>query len=313
MGITANERVQPEASLSWRMKFLHGIHNVRDFRWAAAACLALTLLAVTRTAQAQTTDHQPLLRALNELRQQGCDRHPGTATALRENAQLSTAATGIANGRALEGALRAVGYRASRAAQITLNGYNGTAALARGVMDVSCKDMRYGELMEVGLYQRGTQTWLIFAAPFAAPDAAQADDVQAQVLALVNEARARPRQCGKAPFGSASPLRWNATLQSISAAHAADMARYSYFEHTGRDGSHVSDRASRAGYPWRAIGENIAAGQMTADVVVQGWLKSPGHCANIMSTDFSEMGAAFAVNPKSSGGIYWVQVFGTPR
>ena len=52
---------------------------------------------------------------------------------------------------------------------------------------------------------------------------------------------------------------------------------------------------------------------MTADVAVQGWLKSPGHCANIMSPDFSEMGAAFAVNPKSSAGIYWVQVLGAAR
>lgn len=292
---------------------IFGTMKACHLRPVTVGCLALAMLTGIGHAQPTATDHQPLLRALNELRQRGCDGRPGPATALRENARLSDAAARIASGRALEGALQAAGYRASRAAQITLNGYNGAAALARGVMAASCKDMRQDDMAEVGIHQRGTQTWLVLASPFAPPDAAQADDVQAQVLALVNDARARPRQCDRAPFGAARPLRWSAPLQSISAAHATDMARYSYFEHTGRDGSRVSDRASRAGYPWRAIGENIAAGQMTAEVTVQGWLKSPGHCANIMSPDFNEMGAAFAVNSASSAGIYWVQVFGTPR
>lgn len=147
----------------------------------------------------------------------------------------------------------------------------------------------------------------------AATGPALDDKAQAQVLALVNEARTQPRLCGTAPFGAARPLRLNSALQEVSATHAADMANHGYFEHTGRDGSRVSDRASRAGYDWRAIGENIASGQTTAAMAVQGWLKSPGHCANIMSPDFSEMGAAFAVNSKSSAGIYWVQVFGSAR
>ena len=279
--------------------------------------LALAVLAVLATglvhAQPTAPEHQPLLRALNELRQRGCDGRPAPAQALRENARLSNAAARIANGSQLDGALQAADYRATRAAQITLRGYNGAAALAQGAMAASCSEMSQDELSEVGFYQRGTQTWLVLAAPFSPPGTAQAGDVQAQVLALVNEARARPRRCGSESFSAARPLRFNATLQGVSAAHAADMARYSYFEHLGRDGSRVSERASRAGYPWRAIGENIAAGQMTADVAVQGWLKSPGHCANIMSPDFSEMGAAFAVNPKSSAGIYWVQVLGATR
>ena len=171
----------------------------------------------------------------------------------------------------------------------------------------------HGELTEAGFYQRGTQTWLVLAAPFTPPQAAQAGDVQARVLALVNEARARPRRCGAASFAAARPVRWSATLQEAAAGHAADMARHSYFSHTGRDGSNVDDRASRAGYAWLAIGENIAAGQMQADAAVQGWLNSPGHCANLMAPVYTDMGAAFAVNNASSAGIYWVQVFGTAR
>jgi uncharacterized protein YkwD len=136
--------------------------------------------------------------------------------------------------------------------------------------------------------------------------------VQTRVLALVNEARARPRRCGSEAFAAARPVRLNATLQAVATAHARDMARHSYFSHTGRDGSHVNDRASRAGYPWRAIAENIAAGQVQAEAAVQGWINSPDHCATLMAPVYTEMGTAFAVN-SSSAGIYWVQVFGTAR
>jgi uncharacterized protein YkwD len=52
---------------------------------------------------------------------------------------------------------------------------------------------------------------------------------------------------------------------------------------------------------------------MSADRAVQGWLDSPGHCANIMAPNYGEMGAAFAVNPQSKPGVYWVQVFGAGR
>jgi uncharacterized protein YkwD len=72
----------------------------------------------------------------------------------------------------------------------------------------------------------------------------------------------------------------------------------------------VQGRHGAAAQPRRTFQENIAAGQMTADTVVQGWINSPGHCANIMSPAFSEMGAAFVVNNQSSQGIYWAQVFG---
>lgn len=304
---------------------MHRYHGLMEFAgtvvkahgtWrSAAGCLALAMLAVTGQAHAQASapDHQPLLRALNAARQQGCEGRPGPAAPLRENTRLSGAAALIAGGSKLDDALKAAGYRAVRAAQITLRGYSGAAALAQGAVGGSCSTVTQGDLAEAGFHQRGTQTWMVLAAPFSPPAAAQAGEVQAQVLAGVNEARARPRRCGNDSFATARPLRLNATLHGIANAHAADMARHGYFSHTGRDGSRVAERASRADYPWRAIGENIAAGQMQADAAVQGWLNSPGHCANIMSPDFNEMGAAFAVNNKSSAGIYWVQVFGAAR
>jgi uncharacterized protein YkwD len=254
-----------------------------------------------------------LLGALNTLRQQGCTKGDRPVKPLRENAELSRAASLIAGGRKLEDALKASGYRAVRAAQISVRGAAGAAALARSTLGKSCATALHGELAEAGFYQRGTQTWVVLAAPFSPPQAAQAGNVQARILALVNEARAQPRRCGAESFAAVHPLRWSNTLQEAAAGHAADMARHSYFSHTGRDGSNVTDRASRAGYAWRAVGENIAAGQMQADAAVQGWLNSPGHCANLMAPAYTEMGAAFAVNTNSSAGIYWVQVFGATR
>jgi uncharacterized protein YkwD len=91
------------------------------------------------------------------------------------------------------------------------------------------------------------------------------------------------------------------------------MARLDQIEHKARDGSSVGDRVSRTGYERRLVGENLAGGPSTAAEVVQGWLDSPPHCANIMDSRFLDMGVAYAVNPRSRFGVYWVQVFAAPR
>ena len=96
-------------------------------------------------------------------------------------------------------------------------------------------------------------------------------------------------------------------------AHATDMARHSLFEHRGSDGSQPSDRATRAGYRWRTVAENIAAGARDAKTVVQGWLDSPGHCVNIMGPQYTEMGVAFVHVPTEEPDTYWTQVFAAPQ
>lgn len=293
------------------MKFF-SIRTGARSRWASAMA-SLVLVTLASSAPANAQDHAPLLRALNAARLQGCGEKPGTKIALREDARLSAAAARIAAGRQLEQALQDSDYRALRATQIALGGYTGAAAQVRGAIERSCSAIINSELTEAGFHQRGKQTWIVLAAPFSPPAAAQGHQVQARVLALVNDARARPRRCGNESFAATRPLQLSAALQAIAAGHAADMAQHSYFDHAGRDGQRVDGRATRAGYPWRNIGENIAGGQMNADTVVQGWLASPGHCANIMSPAYAEMGVAFAVNNQSTSGIYWVQVFGTMK
>lgn len=80
----------------------------------------------------------------------------------------------------------------------------------------------------------------------------------------------------------------------FAVALSLDMAINQLFSHTGSDGSTHGERITREGYDWRTYGENIAVGYPTVSDVMQGWLGSEGHCRNIMTPDFAEIGAAFA-------------------
>ena len=90
------------------------------------------------------------------------------------------------------------------------------------------------------------------------------------------------------------------------------MIRRDELSHAGADGSTPGERALQAGYRWRVIGENIAAGPDSAQQVVAGWLASPEHCANIMDIRFTEMGVAFEIDWRRASGIYWAQELGRP-
>lgn len=107
------------------------------------------------------------------------------------------------------------------------------------------------------------------------------------------------------------PLTAHARLSAIAQTHSEDMVRRSFFSHRNPDGKQVWHRATAMGYPYRKIAENIAAGQRSAAEVVQGWMDSPGHRANILDGELTQIGVGYA-----EGGRYgttWTQVFGTPR
>ena len=76
--------------------------------------------------------------------------------------------------------------------------------------------------------------------------------------------------CGERHFTAAPALKWSAALFEAARAHSQDMARQRYFSHTGKDGREVEERAVRAGYRWRGIGENIAAGQASPEEAMAG-------------------------------------------
>ncbi|MDO5692035.1 MAG: CAP domain-containing protein [Pseudomonadota bacterium] len=131
-----------------------------------------------------------------------------------------------------------------------------------------------------------------------------------QALALVNSVRAQARKCGDQTFAAAPPLVWNQVLAQIAQAHSQDMATHDYFSHTGRDGSRPSQRAQAAGYNSTYIGENISAGRATMQAAMDGWLASPGHCANIMNPAYKDYGIGAGSSRTSRYGTYHTQVFG---
>ncbi|WP_183325728.1 CAP domain-containing protein [Halomonas cerina] len=146
-------------------------------------------------------------------------------------------------------------------------------------------------------------------------DNCELTDRKREMLSLINEARSQARQCGDQSFAAVKPLTWNCTLEEAAEAHSQDMAENDYFSHTGPDGVGIQQRVSSRGYVWRAVGENIAAGQASIAAVVEGWLESPSHCGNIMNDAFTEMGMAKS-KPGESGSVYrsyWTQVLAQPR
>lgn len=284
---------------------------------AAAVGLTLLVMSVWSTVEqlrpGPPPDNQSVLTALNVVRNRGCGAESGGASALRHDPRLSAAALHAADGLTIDEALREAQYRPASATMVKVQGHKGTQALVRSIVKDSCPTLMQAAFQDYGFHARGNDAWIAFAAPFETPADNQIGEVRARVLSLVNAARGQARQCGSQRFEAAGPVRLDAQLNWAAKTHADDMASQSYLSHTGRDGRDVSQRAIEAGYIWRTIGENIASGQMQADVAVQGWIDSPSHCVNLMQASYTEMGLAFAVNPKSEGGIYWVQVFGRPK
>ncbi len=134
-------------------------------------------------------------------------------------------------------------------------------------------------------------------------------DFAASALARINQVRAAGATCGtRGSFAPALPLRWNGLLTQAAASHSADMAAKDYFSHTSADGRSMADRVNATGYAWSSLGENIAAGYATVDSVIDGWMRSDGHCANLMNPAFDEVGLACAAAAAGGRyGHYWTQ------
>jgi uncharacterized protein YkwD len=272
---------------------------------AFMCCLAV--LAEPATARGSVLDN------INDVRESGCGGKRGVDTPLRSNRKLDAVARNVARGKRLKDALSDAGYRALHSSVMSMSGAKDNADVARMLGQRACTELRNPAVREIGLETRGDRVWVVFAAPFEADALKNESRVRARVLELANEARSRARRCGWRQFPAAAPLALESRLTEAARTQARDMAKHNTLDHTGSDGSTPDQRVSRAGYKWRAAGENIASGPTTPEEVMEGWLASPGHCENIMSPRFKEMGIAWVVDPKSESGVYWAQVFGTRK
>jgi len=122
-------------------------------------------------------------------------------------------------------------------------------------------------------------------------------DVQ-QILGLVNQRRAE---------AGLKPLRIQPQLQQAAQKYADQMAGASSFSHTGTDGSTPFSRMAAAGFHGTMMGENIARGFSNPTSVMEAWMNSAGHRANILNPGYTDLGVGIA---KGEGGMNWVQDFG---
>jgi uncharacterized protein YkwD len=212
----------------------------------------------------------------------------------------------------LQQALSAAAYSMVNVQAISLSGPRDAQAAMTALQESFCQVLLDPQFVDIGVSRKERDWRIVLARPLLG---GRLGDWQAEgqrLLEQINSARAQARQCGSQSFAAATPLAWNAPLALAAESHSRVMANGNFFSHKGRDGSTPGDRAELAGYSGRQIGENIAAALDTPRKVVDGWLTSPGHCANLMNPQFRELGAAYAVDPKSDAGIYWTALFGAP-
>ena len=117
-----------------------------------------------------------------------------------------------------------------------------------------------------------------------------------QVIELVNQERAKE---------GLSVLVYDAGIEKAALVRAKETEKS--FSHTRPDGRTFSTALTEAGVTFRGAGENIAYGQRTPEQVMEGWMNSPGHRANIMNKDYSKIGVGYYQN--ANGVNYWTQLF----
>lgn len=133
--------------------------------------------------------------------------------------------------------------------------------------------------------------------PPTTPSSSTEDAAEAEVLTLVNQERAKV---------GCQPLRFDAALAKLAGDFSADMAQRGFFDHTDPEGDTPWDRAEQSGVQ-NLGGENIARGQADAGAVMNSWMGSDGHRANILNCDYTRLGVGVHMG---NGGPWWTQNFG---
>lgn len=123
----------------------------------------------------------------------------------------------------------------------------------------------------------------------------QSSSTVSEVVRLTNSARGQNGYAALVEDGA---------LSEAAAVRAREIARS--FSHTRPSGASFSSALSESGVSYLRAGENIASGQKSASEVVNAWMNSPGHRANILNSSYSRIGSA-SVN--IDGTLYWVQLF----
>ena len=275
--------------------------------------MGLTTLAATTVfcASAMANEESQLVQQINQYRSQvqRCgDQGSQELPPLASDTRLVLPASNVGD---LQQSLARAAYPMVNVQAISLSGPKDAEAAMKAVRESFCRVVLDPQFVDIGVSNSGQDWRIVLARPLVTSGLGDWQTEGRKLLDLINTARAEPRQCGTQAFTATAPLSWNDTLAGAANSHTRNMANGNFFDHLDPDGRTPGDRAELAGYIAKNIGENIAAGLDTPRKVVDGWLASPGHCATLMNPQFRDLGAAYAMDPKSDAGIYWTGLFGT--
>jgi uncharacterized protein YkwD len=240
-----------------------------------------------------------------------CGITSGSLVAWQASHQLDDAAQRWALGSDLSEAVDRSGYVATAVSGLRFYGLDSPERPRLGAS--SCSVLRNAAWTDFGAFRRGADLWIVLAASTTLPGDESAASMHRRALSLVNAARAQGQHCGSHSLPPAPPVRMSAQLSEIAREHALDMARHRYFDHQDLSGRSPADRVRAAGYRVELVGENIAYGTLSIEDAIGGWLKSPGHCENVLDPRYKEMGIGFAEQGSEGHDVYWVQVLADPR
>ncbi len=290
------------------------------------------------TSSSAGSSQQSLLAQINRLRTNGCTcggKRYSPVPPLRWSSKLATAARTNASQMAsnkrlghgdIGGNMKRAGYQFADAAQ-NISDHSTRFPEVVGNWQrskMNCKDIMKASFKEIGIAQvngywaqvlatpRGGSSGSVATRPSSSgtsrpsssgSHAGPITNLRGDMLREVNAIRSAGCTCGGVRYSPVPPLRWSSALATSSKAHATDMSRTGRLSHTGSNGSKIGTRVTQAGYNWKAVAENVSQGRPTVRAAVASWKASSSHCKNMMSKDFTEIGAAKV-------GEYWVQNFG---
>lgn len=174
------------------------------------------------------------------------------------------------------------------------------------------QELRQGTYYVRVFRQRGNTSYQLNLATSAASSSRKVQALQrrsfvSQVLRLTNKVR---REAGL------EPLTLNSKLTKVAQGYSQKMAKQDFFSHTAPNGDSVSDRIRAGGYEYSRVSENIAAGYLTPESVMDGWMNSRGHRNNILNPEVTEIGIGYYFRSQDPGEFtyqsYWTQNFGKP-
>lgn len=274
--------------------------------------IAMLCLAPLLASQVQASEETQLIDSINSYRNQsqGCAGQASLELPpLTSDPRLVLSVTGMGD---LQSQLSRTAYPMVNVQAISLSGPRDAAAAMQAIRESFCQVVLDPQFVDIGVNRDDREWRIVVARPLLSARLGDWQSEGQKLLEAINAARAQPRQCGAQAMAATTPLTWNATLAETAQSHSRAMANQNFFDHIDRDGRTPGDRADLAGYTGQRIAENIAAGLDSPRKVLDGWLTSPGHCANLMNPQLRELGAAYATDPKSDAGIYWTALFGTP-